>query len=53
MEKQLNILHTPGGAAYSGNEMGDWMKKAGFVRVQRVPRPSPSPFTVLKGVKPG
>ncbi|MCI0526345.1 MAG: acetylserotonin O-methyltransferase [Nitrospira sp.] len=46
------LLHTPGGAAYSGEEMGEWMEEVGFVKVQRVPMPSPSPFTVLKGVKP-
>lgn len=47
------LLHTPGGAVYSGKEMGEWMKEVGFTRVQRVPMPSPSPFTVLKGMKPG
>ncbi len=46
------LLHTPGGAAYSGEEMAEWMEEVGFVKVQRVPMPSPSPFTVLKGVKP-
>jgi predicted O-methyltransferase YrrM len=46
------LLHTPGGAAYSGEEMAEWMGEVGFVKVQRVPMPSPSPFTVLKGVKP-
>jgi len=45
------LLHTPGGAAYSGQEMGEWMEEVGFMKVQRVPMPSPSPFTVLKGVK--
>ncbi len=46
------LLHTPGGAAYSGQEMADWMREVGFVRVQRVAMPSPSPFTVLRGAKP-
>ncbi len=46
------LLHTPGGAAYSGEEMAKWMEEVGFVKVQRVPMPSPSPFTVLKGVRP-
>ena len=45
------LLHTPGGAAYSGQEMAEWMEEVGFRRVQRVPVPPPSPFTVLKGVK--
>ena len=45
------LLHTPGGAAYSGEEMAEWMGEVGFTKVQRVPMPSPSPFTVLKGVK--
>jgi predicted O-methyltransferase YrrM len=46
------LLHTPGGAAYSGEEMAEWMEEVGFAKVQRVSMPSPSPFTVLKGVKP-
>src|SRR3990172_6533902 len=46
------LLHTPGGAAYSGREMGDWMKAVGFTKVKRVPMPSPSPFIVLTGIKP-
>ena len=45
------LLHTPGGAAYSGQEMAQWMEEMGFTKVHRVPMPSPSPFTVLKGVK--
>ena len=45
------LLHTPGGAAYSGKEMADWMSETGFIKVQRVPIPPPSPFTVLKGLK--
>jgi cyclopropane fatty-acyl-phospholipid synthase-like methyltransferase len=45
------LLHTPGGAAYSGQEMAQWMEDVGFAKVQRVTMPSPSPFTVLKGMK--
>ena len=45
------LLHTPAGAAYSGREMADWMSETGFIKVQRVAMPPPSPFTVLKGVK--
>jgi predicted O-methyltransferase YrrM len=45
------LLHTPGGSSYSGEEMAEWMSEMGFVKVQRVPMPSPSPFTVLKGIK--
>ncbi|MEO5657193.1 MAG: methyltransferase dimerization domain-containing protein [Nitrospiria bacterium] len=45
------LLHTPGGAAYSGREMGEWMTEVGFRRVKRVPMPAPSPFIVLTGVK--
>jgi hypothetical protein len=46
------LLHTPGGAAYSGQEMAEWMTAVGFKKVKRVPMPAPSPFIVLTGVKP-
>ena len=45
------VIHTPGGRAYSGHEVAGWMEAAGFRRVRGVPMPSPSPFTVLTGVK--
>jgi len=45
------LLHTPGGAAYSGQEMAEWMAEVGFGKVRRVPMPSPSPFIVLTGIK--
>jgi precorrin-6B methylase 2 len=46
------LLHTPGGAAYSGKEMAEWMTEVGFSKVKRVPMPAPSPFIVLTGIKP-
>lgn len=46
------LLHTPGGAAYSGKEIAEWMSEVGFTEVQRVPMSSPSPFTVLKATRP-
>ena len=46
------LLHTPGGAAYSGQEMAEWMAEVGFGTVRRVPMPSPSPFIVFTGIKP-
>lgn len=46
------LIHTPGGAAYSEKELADWMKKIGFRKIKQVPLPSPSPFTVLVGEKP-
>lgn len=45
------LLHTPGGAAYSGKEMAEWMREVGLVKVTRVPVPAPSPFTVIRGLK--
>lgn len=46
------LLHTPGGAAHSGQEIAEWLGAVGFTKVKRVPMPAPSPFTVLTGVKP-
>ncbi|MBI3803355.1 MAG: methyltransferase [Nitrospirae bacterium] len=46
------LIHTPGGAAYSEKELADWMKEIGFRKIKPVPLPSPSPFTVLLGEKP-
>lgn len=46
------LVHTPGGAAYSEKELADWMKEVGFRKIKQVPLPSPSPFTVLVGEKP-
>jgi hypothetical protein len=46
------LVHTPGGAAYSEKELADWMKGVGFRKIKPVPLPSPSPFTVLVGEKP-
>lgn len=46
------LLHTPGGAAHSGPEIAEWLTAVGFSKVKRVVMPSPSPFTVLTGIKP-
>jgi len=46
------LLHTPGGAAYSGKEMGTWMREVGFTKVHTVRMPSETPFIVLTGMKP-
>jgi hypothetical protein len=46
------LLHTPGGSAHSGQEIAEWLTAVGFTKVKRVAMPSPSPFTVLTGVKP-
>lgn len=46
------LIHTPGGAAYSEKELADWMKEIGFRKIKQVPLPSPSPFTVIVGEKP-
>lgn len=45
------LIHTPGGAAYSSREMSEWMKGAGFRSVRVKILPPPSPFTVVMGVK--
>ena len=47
------LIHTPGGAAYSEKEVGKWMQAVGFRRVRRVHLSESSPFTVLIGEKPG
>ncbi|MBN4054418.1 hypothetical protein JYT87_01780, partial [Nitrospira defluvii] len=46
------LIHTPGGAAYSEKEVSDWMKDCGFGKVKRVRLSAPSPFVVLMGEKP-
>ncbi len=46
------LIHTPGGAAYSEKELSDWMKETGFRKIRQIALPSPSPFTVLVGEKP-
>jgi len=46
------LIHTPGGAAYSEKEISDWMKEVGFRKIKAVHLPPPSPFTVLTGEKP-
>jgi hypothetical protein len=46
------LLHTPGGAAHSGQEVAEWLAAAGFGTLKRIPMPASSPFTVLTGVKP-
>jgi len=46
------LLHTPGGAAYSSKELSDWLKEVGFVKIRTIPLPSPSPFTVITARRP-
>lgn len=46
------LIHTPGGAAYSDKEITGWLEEAGFRGVEFKPLSQPSPFTVLTAVKP-
>ncbi len=46
------LIHTPGGAAYSEKEVSEWMDLAGFKKVKTVQLSAPSPFVVLLGEKP-
>ncbi|MFQ5597269.1 MAG: methyltransferase dimerization domain-containing protein [Nitrospiria bacterium] len=46
------LIHTPGGAAYSEKEISEWMQAAGFKKVKPVRLSEPSPFVVLTGEKP-
>ena len=46
------LIHTPGGAAYSEKEVSEWMGAAGFKKVKTVKLSEPSPFVVLLGEKP-
>ncbi len=46
------LIHTPGGAAYSEKEVSEWMRACGFRKVKTVQLSEPSPFVVLLGEKP-
>ncbi|MFQ5588843.1 MAG: class I SAM-dependent methyltransferase [Nitrospiria bacterium] len=46
------LIHTPGGAAYSEKEVSEWMRATGFKKVRTVRLSEPSPFVVLLGEKP-
>ncbi len=46
------LIHTPGGAAYSEKEISDLMEKAGFRKIKTVKLSEPTPFVVLMGEKP-
>lgn len=46
------LIHTPGGAAYSEKEVSEWMTTSGFKKVKTVKLSEPSPFVVLLGEKP-
>jgi len=46
------LIHTPGGAAYSEKEVSEWMGNCGFKKVKTVKLSEPSPFVVLMGEKP-
>jgi len=45
------LIHTPGGAAYSEKEVAEWMETVGFQKVKPVVLSETSPFTVLIGEK--
>lgn len=46
------LIHTPGGAAYSKREITEWLEEAGFTNIEFKQLSQPSPFTVLTAVKP-
>lgn len=46
------LIHTPGGAAYSDKEIAGWLQEVGFRKVEFKPLAQQSPFTVLTAVKP-
>ena len=45
------LIHTPGGAAYSDKEISGWLQEVGFRNIQFKPLAQQSPFTVLTAVK--
>lgn len=46
------LVHTPGGRAYSAKEVADWAEEIGFRKVSFRPLPEPSPFTLITGEMP-
>ncbi|MFZ5593423.1 MAG: methyltransferase family protein [Pseudomonadota bacterium] len=46
------LVHTPGGRAYSAKEVADWAQEIGFRDLSFRPLPEPSPFTLITGIKP-
>lgn len=46
------LLHTPGGSAYSAKEVTDWAEEIGFNNLNFRPLPEPSPFTLITGEMP-
>ncbi len=46
------LIHTPGGTAYSDREIAGWLEEAGFEGMEFKPLSQWSPFTVLTAVKP-
>ena len=46
------LIHTPGGRAYSAKEVAGWAKAIGFKDLKYSPLPDPSPFTLITGTKP-
>ncbi len=46
------LIHTPGGRAYSAKEVADWAADIGFTNLSFRPLPEPSPFTLIQGIKP-
>lgn len=46
------LIHTPGGRAYSAKEVADWAAAIGFKDLSFRPLPDPSPFTLIQGTKP-
>jgi len=47
------LVHTPAGRAYSGNELAVLADKVGYREIKYKPLSEPSPFTLLVAVKPG
>ena len=46
------LIHTPGGRAYSAKEVADMAAEIGFTDLNFRPLPEPSPFTLITGTKP-
>lgn len=46
------LIHTPGGAAYSDREISDWLEETGFREIEFKQMAQWSPFTVLTAIKP-
>ncbi|MBI2821060.1 MAG: methyltransferase domain-containing protein [Acidobacteria bacterium] len=49
LNMMLTSLH---GSAHASAEMSDWMRQAGFARIEVKPLPPPNPHTLILGTKP-